>query len=439
MSTPSVIATTAAAAAPVGIFDSGLGGLSVLRAVRAQLPEESFIYVADSHHAPYGPRDEAFITERTLAIGEWLAREGTKALVVACNTATARAIAAIREHLSMPLVGVEPGIKPAVAASASGIAGVLATQSTLNSPRFQALLDRYGDGRRFYDHHGIDWRRTLGAALHTFSGDRQGGSTITQQLARNLYPDEVGRAPTLTRKLKELVTAFKIESVYSKDQILETYLNTVPFLYNAYGVEMAARTYFDKSAAELDILESATLVGMLKANSYYNPVLNPERAVQRRNTVLAQMNKYGKLKPAAYAWLIRQPLRVDFEPQTASPGLAPHFTAQLRKWLIAWADRNNYNIYTDGLVVRTTIDSRLQQMATQAVEQQTDRLQEIADDAWRGADGCGLRNELFRGFIRQTPDYRSARDAGATDPVALRRLASNRPFMRALCRSKTQV
>ncbi|WP_126286143.1 glutamate racemase [Burkholderia stagnalis] len=149
MSTPSAIATTATAVAPVGIFDSGLGGLSVLRAVRAQLPDESFVYVADSHHAPYGPRDEAFITERTLAIGEWLAREGAKALVVACNTATARAIAAIRDHLSMPLVGVEPGIKPAVAVSASGIAGVLATQSTLNSPRFQALLDRYGAGRRF--------------------------------------------------------------------------------------------------------------------------------------------------------------------------------------------------------------------------------------------------------------------------------------------------
>ncbi|WP_423379450.1 glutamate racemase [Burkholderia sp. LMG 32019] len=149
MSTPSVIAATATTVAPIGIFDSGLGGLSVLRAVRAQLPDESFIYVADSHHAPYGPRDEAFITERTLAIGEWLAREGAKALVIACNTATARAIAAIREHLSMPLVGVEPGIKPAVAVSASGVAGVLATQSTLNSPRFQALLDRYGAGRRF--------------------------------------------------------------------------------------------------------------------------------------------------------------------------------------------------------------------------------------------------------------------------------------------------
>ncbi|HDR9763087.1 TPA: glutamate racemase [Burkholderia cepacia] len=149
MSTSSVIAATSTTVAPIGIFDSGLGGLSVLRAARAQLPDESFIYVADSHHAPYGPRDEAFITERTLAIGEWLAREGAKALVIACNTATARAIAAIREHLPMPLVGVEPGIKPAVAVSASGVAGVLATQSTLNSPRFQALLDRYGAGRRF--------------------------------------------------------------------------------------------------------------------------------------------------------------------------------------------------------------------------------------------------------------------------------------------------
>ncbi|KVG87864.1 glutamate racemase [Burkholderia ubonensis] len=149
MSTPSVIATTAAAGAPVGVFDSGLGGLSVLRAVRAQLPGESFVYVADSRHAPYGPRDEAFITERTLAIGEWLARQGAKALVVACNTATAQSIAAIRERLAIPLVGVEPGIKPAAALSASGIAGVLATQSTLASARFQALLDRYGAGRRF--------------------------------------------------------------------------------------------------------------------------------------------------------------------------------------------------------------------------------------------------------------------------------------------------
>nr|WP_205190933.1 transglycosylase domain-containing protein [Burkholderia sp. Ap-955] len=295
------------------------------------------------------------------------------------------------------------------------------------------------EDHRFYAHHGIDLRRTIAAGLHTFSGDRQGGSTITQQLARNLYPDEVGRAPTLTRKVKELITAFKIESVYSKDEILETYLNTVPFLYNAYGVEMAARTYFGKSADQLDIAESATLVGMLKGNSYYNPVLNPERAVQRRNIVLDRMAQMHMLTPQQLAKLQRRPLRVDFEPQSGQPGLAPHFAVQLRKWLIAWADRNNYDLYSDGLVVRTTLDARLQDMATQALTRQTERLQAIADGAWRGPSGCGLRNDLFRGFIRQTPDYRQARDTGLTDVVALKRLGANRDFMRALCERKTQV
>jgi penicillin-binding protein 1A len=295
------------------------------------------------------------------------------------------------------------------------------------------------EDRRFYEHHGIDLRRVASAAIHTFSGTRQGGSTITQQLARNLYPDEIGRAPTLTRKLKEAITALKIESVYSKDQILETYLNTVPFLYNAYGVEMAARTYFGKPASELDVLESATLVGMLKANSTYNPVLNPERAQERRNTVLAQMLKYGKLSPAAYAWLKRQPLDVNFEPQAEPVGSAPHFAVQLRKWLTAWADRNGYNIYSDGLVVRTTIDSRLQAMATQALAWQTSQLQVIADGAWSARTGCWPGNALFQSFIRQTAAYRSARDTGLSDQAALRKLAMDASFVDALCHSKTQI
>src|SRR5450830_2145142 len=165
------------------------------------------------------------------------------------------------------------------------------------------------EDHRFYQHHGLDWRRTASAALHTFSGDRQGGSTLTQQLARNLYPEDIGRAPTLTRKLKEAITAFKIEALYTKPEILETYLNTVPFLYNAFGIEMAARTYFDKSADQLDVLESATLIGMLKGTSYYNPVQNPERAVQRRNLVLAQMAKDGKLDPARVDVLSKRPDR----------------------------------------------------------------------------------------------------------------------------------
>jgi penicillin-binding protein 1A len=295
------------------------------------------------------------------------------------------------------------------------------------------------EDHRFYEHHGIDWRRTASAALHTFGGERQGGSTITQQLARNLYPDEIGRAPTLTRKVKEAVTALKVELAYSKPQILETYLNTVPFLYNAYGVEMAARTYFGKSADELDILESATLTGMLKGNSYYNPVLNPERALERRNTVLAQMVKYGRLSPAAYEVLKRKPLRVDFERQIEPPGPAPHFAQQLRKWLIAWADRNDYNIYSDGLIVRTTIDSRLQSMATAAVALQGNALQSIANAAWSGRAGCAPGNDLFKTFIRETADYRAARNGGQSDDEALQHLGADRAFVRTLCHDKTEL
>ncbi|WP_144107872.1 penicillin-binding protein 1A [Paraburkholderia sp. BCC1886] len=295
------------------------------------------------------------------------------------------------------------------------------------------------EDHRFYQHFGLDWRRTGSAALHTFSGDRQGGSTITQQLARNLYPDEIGRAPTLNRKLKEAITALKIEALYTKDEILETYLNTVPFLYNAYGIEMAARTYFDKSASELNVLQSATLIGMLKGNSYYNPVLNPDRALQRRNTVLAQMVKYGKLTPAAYDTLSRRALRIDFERQTEPPGPAPHFTQQLRKWLAAWADRNDYNLYADGLVVRTTIDSRLQTMATQAVTLQGNQLQGIANSAWRARAACSGDKDLMATFLRETPDYKAAKDAGLTDDDALKRVSSNRDLVQNVCDAKTRV
>jgi len=135
--------------APVGIFDSGLGGLSVLRAVQAQTPNEAIIYVADSRYAPYGERDDDFIADRTLAIGEWLVAQGAKALVVACNTATAQSIALVREKLPIQLIGVEPGVKPAALQSKTRVAGVLATRVTLRSARFQALLERHSSDCRF--------------------------------------------------------------------------------------------------------------------------------------------------------------------------------------------------------------------------------------------------------------------------------------------------
>ncbi|MEI8168357.1 MAG: transglycosylase domain-containing protein [Rhodoferax sp.] len=235
------------------------------------------------------------------------------------------------------------------------------------------------EDHRFYQHHGIDLRRTAGAALSTLSGELQGGSTITQQLARNLYPEEIGRAASLTRKVKEAITALKIEAVYSKREILETYLNTVPFLYNAFGIEMAARTYFDKSADTLDVLESATLIGMLKGTSYYNPVQNPERAVQRRNLVLAQLVKNGQLDPARLAVLSKRPLKLEFERQVVSLGPAPHVAQHLRSWLIDWADRKGFDIQADGLRVRTTLDAKLQKVANQAVARQLAQLQQLAD------------------------------------------------------------
>ncbi|MDB5742581.1 MAG: Peptidoglycan glycosyltransferase [Polaromonas sp.] len=256
------------------------------------------------------------------------------------------------------------------------------------------------EDRRFYDHHGIDFRRTAGAVLSTLSGELQGGSTITQQLARNLYPEEIGRAATINRKVKEAITAIKIEAVYSKREILETYLNTVPFLYNAFGIEMAARTYFDKSADKLDVLESATLIGMLKGTSYYNPVLNPERARKRRNLVLAQMAKNGKLEPARVEALAKRPLKLDFERQVEPLGAAPHVAQHLRKWLVAWADHKGYDIHADGLRVRTTLDARIQKLANQAMARQLAQLQKLADGQRKAGQE---RAVLQAGFLALDP------------------------------------
>ena len=299
------------------------------------------------------------------------------------------------------------------------------------------------EDHRFYSHFGIDWRRTAFSVGHTLRGDPQGGSTITQQLARNLFPDEIGRSrvfpQALTRKLKEAITAVKIEASYSKDEILETYLNTVPFLYNAYGIEMAARTYFDKSADKLNVLESATLIGMLKGTAYYNPVLNPERAQARRNTVLSQMVKRGKLEQAQFDALQKRPLRVNFERQTEVMGPAPHFAMQLRKQLIEWADSHGYNLYADGLVIRSTIDSRLQNYANQAVARQGKQLQGVADAAWSKRDGWVPGNELVQALVRESAEYRAAVDKGTAPDEALKALLADENFLQKLRGEKTRV
>jgi penicillin-binding protein 1A len=318
------------------------------------------------------------------------------------------------------------------------------------------------EDHRFYQHHGVDLKRTAAGILRTLQGDPEGGSTLTQQLARNLYPEEIGRSRTVTRKLKELITALKIEYAYSKQEILLTYLNTMPFLYNAFGIEMGARTYFDKPAAKLTVLESATLVGMLKGTSYYNPVLNPERAQKRRNVVLAQMVKRGVLSRNEFDNLKNRPLRLDFERQPEPFGSAPHFAEQLRKWLVDWADRNDYNLYADGLTIQTTIDSRMQAYAEQTVARRLAALQTVADVEWglpgerllsTGAQAyLGLRGQmpafghfwkihadLLDTFVRESAAWRNAVEAGATPEAALTDLKKNPEFMTRLRADKTRL
>ena len=316
------------------------------------------------------------------------------------------------------------------------------------SPHVKDALIATEDAR-FYDHRGLDIKRTLLAAMYTIQGKVQGGSTITQQLARNLYPEEIGRSRTMTRKIKEAITSLKIEAVYSKDEILETYLNTVPFLYNAYGIEMAARTYFDKTADGLDVLQSATLIGMLKGTSYYNPVLYPERALQRRNTVLGRMVTHQKLPADQLAALKQMPLQVDFERQQPELGPAPHFTQQMRRWLIEWADRNEYNIYADGLVLHTTIDARLQAIANDAVTRQADKLQALSDADWARKSGWtpangkggkpGKKRELMLTLALDSPAYKAARAAGQTEEQALKLTAGDTAFMEKLREDKTRL
>ena len=328
------------------------------------------------------------------------------------------------------------------------------------SPHVIAALVATED-HRFYQHHGIDVKRTFGAVVYSLKGSAQGGSTITQQLARNMFPEEIGRSRNLNRKLKELITALKIEATYSKTEILEAYLNTVPFLYNTFGIEMAARTYFDKSAFQLDILESATLVGMLKGTNYYNPVSNPERSIARRNVVLGQMLKHDIISAARFEQLRKRALRVHFARQAERAGSDTHFTAYVRKWLIDWADENDYNLQLDGLVVHTTLDFALQKAALHAVERQAGALQAVADVEW-SAPGINLSSSagayaavrgmvnpfqyfwhshgaLADAFVRESGAYRKALDGGESGPDALKRLKADRNFIYQLRAAKSRL
>ena len=238
---------------------------------------------------------------------------------------------------------------------------------------------------RFYSHSGIDFKRTFGAALKF--GKDGGGSTITQQLAKLLFTGEGSKdiIERLTQKFKEYIIAVRLERNYTKDEIITQYLNLYDFGNNGDGIRSAARIYFGKEPIDLDINESAILVGMLKNSSLYNPRphRNPIGVKNRRNVVLSQMSKYQYLEKNLVDSLRLEPLNLNYTPESHREGLATYFREFLRSHMKKWInDQNNrkpdgskYNLNTDGLKIYTTINYTMQQMAELAVEQHMPRLQ----------------------------------------------------------------
>jgi penicillin-binding protein 1A len=249
---------------------------------------------------------------------------------------------------------------------------------------------------RFYQHMGIDFRSLLSSSISTATGDKRGASTITQQLAKNLYRTRYNKAQgfvkhiplvrTIVSKLKEWMTAVKLESNYSKNDIITMYLNTVPFGNNAYGIKTAARTYFDREPIDLSVPESAMLVGMLKGTTLYNPIRNPVKALERRNVALAQMNKYKYITNAEFETFKNTPILLKAGDIDESSDGDSYLRAAVAKYLEKWCTDNGYDLYEDGLKIYTTIDSKLQTYAEEAVADQMKSLQRRFYSVWGKED-----------------------------------------------------
>ena len=275
---------------------------------------------------------------------------------------------------------------------------------------------------RFYNHNGIDLKATVAAIWSTAKGDKRGGSTITQQLVKNLYKTRhknkkglLGRikgVSIIVDKSKEWINALKLEFYYSKDEILTMYLNTVDFGSNSFGIKAASRTFFNKLPGELNYEEAALLIGLLKAPTYYSPVLNKDNALRRRNSILAQMAKYNYIN-ADYADSVQNiPVRLRYRQPVPDASDATYFKDAVARSLQSWSKETGYNIYTDGLKIYTTIDPELQIYAEQAVEKHMKRLQQKFFEHWKGQNPwVDSKGKEMPGFIeelvQQTSTYKS--------------------------------
>lgn len=285
---------------------------------------------------------------------------------------------------------------------------------------------------RFVKHSGVDPRAMVRMVFGvlTFS-PRGGASTITQQLAKNLFPRERRSKPGLVlMKFKEWVLAAKLERRFTKKEILTLYFNTVTFGNNSYGIKIASKTYFGKEPAELSIDESALLIGLLQAPSAYNPKRHPERALGRRNIVLRQMRKAGYISQEELDSLAEKPIDMsNYNLLDHTTGPAPYLREYLRRVLTQWSknyrkpDGTQYNIYRDGLKIYTTVDSRMQRYAEEAVtEHLKGYLQPEFFKHWKGRKNAPyfrLKDDeiesLMKQAMRRSDRYRNMKAAGNTD------------------------
>ena len=253
---------------------------------------------------------------------------------------------------------------------------------------------------RFYKHSGIDIKALTRAFV--FLGKDGGASTITQQLAKNLFHSRSTFLPArMLQKLKEMIIAVELEKRYTKDEIVMLYFNTVPFGGNSFGIKSASKTFFSKEPKQLAVEESAMLVGMLKGSTLYNPVRNPERAVKRRNVVLTQMHKYDFLTDNQFETAKAKPLTLKISVQNQNEGIAPYFRDYVKEYLSEWCKSRNLNIYRDGLKIYTTIDSKMQRYAEKAVEKQMQSLQNEFFAEWKGKNPWRQEKESWK----EDPDY----------------------------------
>ncbi|MFN3781055.1 MAG: transglycosylase domain-containing protein, partial [Candidatus Kapaibacteriota bacterium] len=220
------------------------------------------------------------------------------------------------------------------------------------------------EDRKFYDHWGIHLGRIFRAMIKNLFSFRikEGGSTITMQLARNLY---FNQDFSLKRKIREALTSIQIEKQFTKEEILEMYINTVSFGRGAYGLSVASKVYFDKSPSELTTSECAFLVGLLKAPEHYNAIVDYDKGIERRNLVLRLMYEQGYLNSAEYIKALDEPIRLAKVrlKEKNQFFLAPHFVEYVRRLVHTDSRLASYDIYRDGLIIQTTLNSKIQQYA----------------------------------------------------------------------------